>query len=121
MKLSDHNLARADFQACLDLDPNNKAAKNKVTLCMAEMRKQKEREKKTFANMFDKFAARDTKREEEALKKQKPLEINEWSKENGGKAANGSNDDGNSLKVSGDINMDIDLEKEVAADQEASS
>ena len=36
------------------MDPENKAAKNKVTICAHEIKSIKEKEKKTFANMFEK-------------------------------------------------------------------
>lgn len=57
IKLSIHKcfqLARLDFQKVLELDPENKAAKNKVTICAHEIKTIKEKEKKTFANMFEK-------------------------------------------------------------------
>ncbi len=38
----------------LDLDADNKAARNKVAICLQEIKAQKNRDKKIFANMFDK-------------------------------------------------------------------
>ncbi len=52
--LSEHELARQDFEKVLELDAENKAAKNKVAMCMHQIKMNKEKEKKTFANMFDK-------------------------------------------------------------------
>ena len=52
--LSEHELARRDFQKVLEMDPDNKAAKNKVTICVHEMKSIREKEKRTFANMFEK-------------------------------------------------------------------
>jgi hypothetical protein len=45
----------------------------------------------------------------------KPLEINEWNNvnETGVKVAS----DPNSISVTGDLDMDIDLNKEIAADE----
>ena len=81
------------------MDPENKAAKNKVTICAHEIKTIKEKEKKTFANMFEKviflfdksskmcnviitsffqFAQIDARKAEEALRREKPVEINEW-------------------------------------------
>lgn len=113
MHLNDHSVAKADFMKVAELEPDNKAAKNKVLVCNAEIKKQKQQEKKTFANMFDKFAKIDAKREEEARKNQPPLEINEW--ENKNKKGGG---DGDVLKVSGDVQMDLDLNKEIDAAEE---
>ncbi len=78
-------------------------------MCL-HFRKQKEKEKKTFANMFDKFAKADAKREEEARKNQKPLEINEWENKNNEKNA------GDTINVTGDVKMDIDLNKEMGGE-----
>ena len=58
------------------------AAKNKVVICQQRVKAQKEREKKTFANMFDKFAEIDKKKEE--LEKQKRPDamnnIDQWNR-----------------------------------------
>ena len=36
--LNDHEMAKESFQKCLELDPENKAAKNKVTLCLVQIK-----------------------------------------------------------------------------------
>ena len=58
------------------------AAKNKVVICQQRIKAQKEKEKKTFANMFDKFAEIDKKKEE--LEKQKRPDamnnIDQWNR-----------------------------------------
>jgi len=79
--LNEHELARLDFQKVLELDPENKAAKNKVTICVHEIKSIKEKEKKTFANMFEKFAQIDARKAEEARRREKPVEINDWDDE----------------------------------------
>ena len=79
--LNDHHLAKQDFVKVLELDPENKAAKNKVTLCQHQIKAQRDKEKRTFANMFDRFAEIDAKKEENARQKEKPLEINEWDRD----------------------------------------
>lgn len=101
--LNDHELAKNDFQKVLDMDPDNKAAKNKVSICAHQIKVQKNREKKTFANMFDKFAQIDAKKAEHLRSKEKPLEINEW--EGKGK------DPSAVISVQGDVQMDMDLNK----------
>ena len=84
-------------------------------------RKQKQKEKKTFANMFDKFARIDAKKEEEARKNQPPLQINEWENKKNAANSSSSGDGSDVLKVSGDVQMDIDLDKEMSnAEQEQS-
>jgi FK506-binding protein 4/5 len=56
LQLKDYELAMNDFQMVIELDPDNKAARNKVAHCLQEIKAQKNRDKKIFANMFDKFA-----------------------------------------------------------------
>jgi tetratricopeptide (TPR) repeat protein len=64
MQLKEYYLAINDFQMVIELEPNNTAAKNKVAYCLQEIKAQKNCEKKVYANMFDKFAKIDAKREE---------------------------------------------------------
>ena len=58
------------------------AAKNKISICQYRLKAQKEREKKTFANMFDKFAEIDKKKEDmERRRNARPdtmQSIDEW-------------------------------------------
>ena len=49
-----------------------------MALCFQEIKAQKNHDKKIFANMFDKFARIDAKREEDFKRREKPIEINEW-------------------------------------------
>ena len=46
-----------------------------VAFCLQEIKAQKNRDKKVFANMFDKFAMIDAKKEEDYKRKEKPIEI----------------------------------------------
>lgn len=57
--LGEPERAKADFEAVLKLEPNNKAAANNVILCNKKIKEQEGREKKIYANMFEKFAQRD--------------------------------------------------------------
>ena len=56
MNLQNFDLALKDFQAVLDIDPNNKAAKNQVAIANQKIKQAKEKEKKIFGGMFEKFA-----------------------------------------------------------------
>merc|ERR1712098_151857 len=64
LALNDCESAKADFEKTAELDPDNKAAKNKITYCQQRIKAQKDKEKRTFANMFDKFAMADKRKEE---------------------------------------------------------
>jgi FK506-binding protein 4/5 len=57
--LGEPEKAKVDFEAVHKLDPNNKAAATHIILCNKEIKEQKVREKKIYANMFEKFAQRD--------------------------------------------------------------
>jgi len=131
--LNDHELAKRDFSKVLELDPENKAARNKVSICQHQIKAQRNKEKRTFANMFDRFAQIDAKKEETAKLRVKPLEINEWDK-NPEEMSNGSDPNcatgirkrntGNKeeisdfISVKGDVEMDLDINKEMTRDQE---
>merc|ERR1712117_1008101 len=114
--------ARDDFAKCVELDPENAAAKKRMSACAQLIRAQRAKEKKTFANMFDRFAKEDQEKEERAKRQKKPLEINEWSDNKDGSGPPGPSSSGGgaisgaeSINVTGDIKMDIDLNKELAA------
>lgn len=131
--LNDHHLAKQDFVKVLELDPENKAAKNKVTLCQHQIKAQRDKEKRTFANMFDRFAQIDAKKEENARQNQKPLEINEWDRDpeefnnsmdpnatSGLRKRNAASRGDNSdfIPVKGDVEMDFDINEEMKRDQD---
>lgn len=59
--MNDFDLARADFQKLLQLYPGNKAAKAQLALCHQRVRKQLAREKKLYANMFERLAEEGSK------------------------------------------------------------
>ncbi|XP_023652332.1 peptidyl-prolyl cis-trans isomerase FKBP4 [Paramormyrops kingsleyae] len=63
--------ARDDFQKVLQLYPNNKAAKTQVAICQRQLKEQHEKDKRLYANMFQKFAERDAKKEAEKVKEHK--------------------------------------------------
>jgi len=117
MRLNDHEPAREDFAKCVELDPENAAAKKRMAACAQFIRAQRAKEKKTFANMFDRFAKEDAEKEERAKRQKKPLEINEWSENKDGSGAAGPSgiSGAESINVTGDIKMDIDLNKELSA------
>lgn len=59
--MNDFDLARADFQKVLQLYPNNRAAKAQLAVCHQRIRKQIAREKKLYANMFERLAEEECK------------------------------------------------------------
>jgi len=107
IQLNDFESAEKDFKECLSLDPDNKAAKNKVVQCRQLMKNKRDKERKTYAKMFDRFAEADAKRAAEARRLEKPVVINEWG--NKGGLPNGID----SLQVTGDVEMNLDLDKEM--------
>ena len=45
-----------DYKSVLEIDPNNKAAKNQITITNQKMKVIKDKERQTYAGMFQKFA-----------------------------------------------------------------
>lgn len=52
--------AMNDFKKVLELEPNNKAAQTQLACCQKTLKEHLQKEKKIYANMFDKFAKTDT-------------------------------------------------------------
>lgn len=63
-------MAKVDFQRVIELYPANKAAKSQISICQKHMREQHEKDKRLYANMFQKFAERDAKKEADQEKEQ---------------------------------------------------
>ncbi|XP_032898658.1 peptidyl-prolyl cis-trans isomerase FKBP5 [Amblyraja radiata] len=59
--VNEFDLAKADFQRVLQVNPENKAAKTQLIVCQKRMKEHHEKNKKIYANMFQKFADRDLK------------------------------------------------------------
>ncbi len=59
--MKEFDKARADFQRVNQLYPANKAAKSQIMLCQKHIKDQHEKDKRLYANMFQKFAERDAK------------------------------------------------------------
>ncbi|XP_055612662.1 FK506-binding protein 59 isoform X2 [Uranotaenia lowii] len=59
LALGDIEKALLDFNAVRELEPENKAALNQVTICKQKIKEYNEQQKKVFANMFTKFAKSD--------------------------------------------------------------
>ncbi|XP_030214770.1 peptidyl-prolyl cis-trans isomerase FKBP5 isoform X5 [Gadus morhua] len=61
---NEFSLAMADFRQVLQVNPLNRAARAQITICQHKVREHQERDKKIYANMFQKFAEHDKKVEE---------------------------------------------------------
>ncbi|KAG7216091.1 hypothetical protein INR49_007843 [Caranx melampygus] len=84
--MKEFDRARDDFQRVVQLYPANKAAKSQVVLCQKHIKEQHEKDKRIYANMFQKFAERDSKKEaEKAKSERKENGSDEMEVENGEK------------------------------------
>ncbi|XP_034089419.1 peptidyl-prolyl cis-trans isomerase FKBP4 [Gymnodraco acuticeps] len=63
--MKEFDQAKDVFQQVLQLYPANKAAKSQVILCQTRIKAQHEKDKRIYANMFQKFAERDSKIEQD--------------------------------------------------------
>jgi len=59
--LQNFDEAVLDFKAVLELDPDNKAAKNQLAITNHKIKQIHNREKQTYAGMFQKFAEIDAR------------------------------------------------------------
>ncbi|XP_017793268.1 PREDICTED: FK506-binding protein 59-like isoform X2 [Habropoda laboriosa] len=59
LALASPEIALKDFQEVLKIDPTNTAAAKQISACNNLIKKQLTKEKKLYANMFDKFAQED--------------------------------------------------------------
>ncbi|XP_041671054.1 peptidyl-prolyl cis-trans isomerase FKBP5 [Cheilinus undulatus] len=58
---NEFSLAMADFQQVLQVNASNRAARAQISICQCKIKEHHEQDKKTYANMFQKFAERDAK------------------------------------------------------------
>lgn len=82
--LASPEIAVNDFEEVLKVEPKNTAASKQILICNNLIKKQLAKEKKLYANMFDKFAQEDKQKEEEKLKEQPDVmhgTLGEWGQE----------------------------------------
>ncbi|XP_051270770.1 peptidyl-prolyl cis-trans isomerase FKBP5 [Dicentrarchus labrax] len=58
---NEFSMAMADFQKVLQVNPSNRAAHAQISICQSKIKEHHEKDKKTYANMFQKFAEWDAK------------------------------------------------------------
>lgn len=63
LAMKDFDAARDVFQHVIQLYPGNVAAKGQVALCQKQMKEHHDKEKRVYANMFQRFADKDAKKE----------------------------------------------------------
>lgn len=61
LRRNEFSLALADFQQVLQVNSANRAARAQISICQSKIKEHHEKDKKTYANMFQKFAERDAK------------------------------------------------------------
>jgi len=62
LAMKDYESAKQDFQAVLAIDKENKTALNQIKVCNSNIKLQKDKERKTYRNMFDRFAEQDKRK-----------------------------------------------------------
>ncbi|XP_043583616.1 FK506-binding protein 59 isoform X1 [Bombus pyrosoma] len=84
LALASPEIAIKDFQEVLKIEPKNTAAIKQIGVCNNLIKRQLAKEKKLYANMFDKFAQEDKQKEEEELRDQPDVmcgALGEWGQE----------------------------------------
>ncbi|XP_063785264.1 peptidyl-prolyl cis-trans isomerase FKBP4 [Pseudophryne corroboree] len=74
MGVNELELARDDFVKVIQLYPGNKVARTQLAQCQQRIRQQHQREKKIYANMFQRLAEKEDKESAKAPKEQ-PSEV----------------------------------------------
>jgi FK506-binding protein 4/5 len=59
LSLGEIEKALADFEKVQEIEPENKAALNQITICNQKIKSYKDDEKKRYKNMFSKYVAAD--------------------------------------------------------------
>ncbi|XP_043196516.1 peptidyl-prolyl cis-trans isomerase FKBP4-like [Amphibalanus amphitrite] len=77
-KMNEPELARADFQRVIQLDPQNKAAAHQAQICAQQIRAAKAHEKKIYANMFERLSKMEER--ESPAKKNEDFQIGHFEK-----------------------------------------
>ncbi|KAK9500153.1 hypothetical protein O3M35_001467 [Rhynocoris fuscipes] len=81
LQLSEPALAKKDFEKVVELEPTNKAAVAQINICIQKQKEIHTKEKKMYANMFEKFAQKDREKEDlERLKGEEAMKgsFGEW-------------------------------------------
>ncbi|OXU31501.1 hypothetical protein TSAR_001033 [Trichomalopsis sarcophagae] len=84
LELAAPELAIKDFQAVVAIEPKNTAAAKQIIVCNNLIKKDLAKEKKLYANMFEKFAKEDQQKLEEELSKLPDVmhgTLGEWGQE----------------------------------------
>ncbi|XP_076630563.1 FK506-binding protein 59kD [Colletes latitarsis] len=82
--LASPEIAIKDFQEVLKINQKNTAAATQIGICSNLIKKQLVKEKKLYANMFDKFAQEDKQKEEKEMQAQPDVmnvALGEWGQE----------------------------------------
>lgn len=70
MGVNENELAKNDFTKVIQLYPNNKAARTQIAKCQQRIHEQHQREKKIYANMFQRLAEKEEKESFKAYEEQ---------------------------------------------------
>ncbi|XP_075199185.1 peptidyl-prolyl cis-trans isomerase FKBP4 [Anomaloglossus baeobatrachus] len=81
MGVNELDLAKDDLMKVIQLYPGNKAARAQLTQCQQRMREQHRREKKIYANMFQRLAEQEEKESAKVPKESPPSDDVEMSDE----------------------------------------
>lgn len=84
LALASPEIAIKNFEKVLQIEPKNVAATKQIMICNDLIKKQQAKDRKLYANMFDKFAREDKQKEEEQLRQQPDVmhgTVGEWGQE----------------------------------------
>ncbi|ELW69499.1 Peptidyl-prolyl cis-trans isomerase FKBP5 [Tupaia chinensis] len=74
--MNEFESAKGDFEKVLEVNPQNKAARLQISVCQKKAKEHNERDRRTYANMFKKFAEQDAKASAEPRKRP----VKQWAR-----------------------------------------
>lgn len=72
--MNEFESAKGDFEKVLEVNPQNKAARQQISVCQRKAKEHNERDRRVYANMFKKFAEQDAKEEASKALSKKAVE-----------------------------------------------
>ncbi|XP_030845482.1 peptidyl-prolyl cis-trans isomerase FKBP4 isoform X2 [Strongylocentrotus purpuratus] len=98
--LTEYEKGKVDFLKVLEIEPENKAAKNQLTLSNQKLKQHLEKEKKIYGNMFERFADQDRREKLARERARGDLEVGVFS--DGEKKTTGSEEENEGSKEGGE-------------------
>nr|XP_054761967.1 peptidyl-prolyl cis-trans isomerase FKBP4-like [Lytechinus pictus] len=117
--LSEFDKAKLDFLKVLEIEPENKAAKNQLTVSNQKLKQHHEKEKKIYGNMFQRFADQDRREKLARERAQGDLKVGVFSDaEKKGEKTIPEEEEENGVSSEGGEQMEDDTKESLSTEDE---